>query len=104
MDQFVEGFKEIAAERDYLQDVAIPYYSKGLDESLDEIIALKKERNEIKEKLRKQQECDTTYTDILAELVARTKANSKVKNVKEDIKKRTKNIDGSGPRSGKENS
>ena len=90
MEQFVEDYKELAEWRDYYQDVALPYYSKELNENLDENIALKKERNELREKLKKQQEGDLTYTGILVELVARTKARSNLKNVKEDIKKKDK--------------
>ena len=87
MEQFIEDYKELADERDYLQDVVYPNIVKELDESLDEVIAVKKEWNELREKLKKQQEGDLAYTDILVELVARTKAQSNIKNIEEDFKK-----------------
>ena len=103
MERVKQGIENIVADRDYLQNVAIPYYSKELHESLDEFIALKKERNELREKLNNKQEYDTTYTDLLLEVISRAEANSKVESVKEDIKKSNKNIDGNRPKSNSRN-
>ena len=88
MEQFAKEYQNLAAERDYLQDVAVPYYSEGLHKSLDEVIALKKEKNELREKLARQQTDDTTYTTVIEDLIARTKASSKMKMIQERIKKK----------------
>ena len=100
MEQYIEDFKEVVEERNYAQDMYIET-SKELDEKMDEIIAVKKERNELRERLKKQQEGELAYTDIWAELVASAKAQSKIGYIKEDSEKRKKDIDGARSRKSK---
>ena len=87
MDRFVEDFKEIVEERDYLQDVVYPKIMKKLQERGRETITAKKERNELREQLKNQQAGNTKHMDVLLDLMVRGKVNSRLKNICEEIKK-----------------
>ena len=89
MEQQIEDFREVVEERNYAQDMYIEA-SRELDKQMDEVIAVKKERNELRERLKSNKRENWLTLTFGLNWLRVQKPNQKLVTLKKIMKKERK--------------